>query len=104
MPVPPNKTLHLGFAGLSAIPGKLFGELQGVHGVCVSLPAEFVSGQMISLAVSNGRGGVGVGRKVVEFCESIVRALGHGLLLPFKHQVTIFRSQAAKLLAEIRLR
>jgi hypothetical protein len=68
MPVPPNKPLRSGLAGLSGIPGKLFGELQGVHGVCVSLSAEFVSGQMISLAVSNGRGGVGVGRKIMEFC------------------------------------
>jgi hypothetical protein len=92
MPVPPNKPLRSGLAGLSGIPGKLFGELQGVHGVCVSLSAEFVSGQMISLAVSNGRGGVGVGRKIMEFCESIVRALGHGLLLAFETSSHDFRS------------
>lgn len=45
------------------------------------LLAEFVSGQMISFAVGYGSGGVGVGRKIVEFCDSIVRALGHGVLL-----------------------
>ena len=32
---------------------------------------------MISLAVSRGGRGVGVGRKVMEFCGSIVRALWH---------------------------
>jgi hypothetical protein len=36
---------------------------------------------MISLAVGDGGGRVGVGRKVVEFCGSIVRALWHGVLL-----------------------
>ncbi len=34
----------LGFAGLSGFPDKLFGELEGVHGVFVRLFAEFVSG------------------------------------------------------------
>jgi hypothetical protein len=33
-----------------------------------------------------------VGRKVVEFCESIVGALGHGLLLPLKTSSHDFRS------------
>jgi hypothetical protein len=33
---------------------------------------------MISLAVSRGGHGMGVGRKVMEFCGSIVRALWHG--------------------------
>jgi hypothetical protein len=32
---------------------------------------------MISLAVSSGGRGVGMGRKVMEFCGSIVRALWH---------------------------
>jgi hypothetical protein len=49
--------------------------------VFVRLFAEFVSGEMISLAVGDGRGRVGVGRKAVEFCGSIVRALWHGVLL-----------------------
>ena len=38
------------------------------------LSAEFVSGQMIALIVGDGRGGVGVSRKVVELCGPVVRA------------------------------
>jgi hypothetical protein len=34
---------------------------------------------MVSLAVSRGGGGVGVGRQVMELCGSIVRALWHGV-------------------------
>jgi hypothetical protein len=47
--------------------------------VLVRLFAEFVSGWMISLAVSCGGRGVGMGSKVMEFCGSIVRALWHDL-------------------------
>jgi hypothetical protein len=36
---------------------------------------------MIAFAVGDGSCSVRVGRKVVEFCESIVRALWHGDLL-----------------------
>jgi hypothetical protein len=65
------------FAGPWSLRAQLFGELVGVQGVLVRLFAEFVSGEMISLAVS-GRGcSVGVGRKVMEFCGSIVHALWH---------------------------
>jgi hypothetical protein len=39
----------LGFAGLLAFPGQLFGELEGVHGVFVRLLTELMSGQMIPL-------------------------------------------------------
>jgi hypothetical protein len=53
----------------------------GVHGMLVRLFGEFVSGQMISFAVGYGGGGVGVSCEVVEFCDSIVRALWHGALL-----------------------
>jgi hypothetical protein len=53
----------------------------GVHRKLESLFAEFVSGLMISFAVGGGGGKVGVGCQVVEFCSSIVRALGHGVLL-----------------------
>jgi hypothetical protein len=34
---------------------------------------------MISLSVSRGGCGVGVGRQIVELCGSIVRALWHGV-------------------------
>jgi hypothetical protein len=34
--------------------------------------AQFMSSQMIFFAMRGGRDAVGVGRKVVEFCESIV--------------------------------
>jgi hypothetical protein len=43
--------------------------------------ADFVSGQVISLAVGNGGGRVSVRRKVVEFCGATVRALWHSVLL-----------------------
>jgi hypothetical protein len=39
-----------------------------------------MSSQVISFAMSDRGGSVGVGGEVVEFCESIVRALGHGVL------------------------
>jgi hypothetical protein len=61
--------------------GEFFFEFVGVQGVFVGLFAEFVGGEMVSFAVGRGGGGVGVGSQVVEFCESIVRALGHGDLL-----------------------
>jgi hypothetical protein len=48
----------------------------GVLGVLVGPSGQFMSGKMISLTVSGGGGGnVGVGRKVVKFCGSIVSAL-----------------------------
>jgi hypothetical protein len=75
-----NDLLHLklcgtlSFGGLSGFPRKFFRELKGVHRMLVRLFAEFVGGQMISLAVRRGRSGVGVGRKIVEFYCSIVGA------------------------------
>ena len=64
------------------VAGKLFGELESVHGVFVRLLAEFMSGQMISFAVGDGSGIVGVGRKVMEFCELLhMPTLWHGALL-----------------------
>ena len=45
------------------------------------LLGKFVSGQVISFAVSSGRSGMGVGRKVVKFCGAVVCALWHGVLL-----------------------
>jgi hypothetical protein len=49
--------------------------------VLVCLFAQLVSGQMISLAMGGGGGSMGVSCQVVKFCESIVRALWHGILL-----------------------
>ena len=68
------KACALGSAGLSGFSCKLLGEFKGIHGMLVRLFAEFVSGQMIALAVGGGRSRVGVGRKMVEFCCSIVGA------------------------------
>ena len=44
------------------------------------LQGQFVSSQVISFAMSDRGGSVGVGGEVVEFCDSIVGALGHGVL------------------------
>ena len=41
----------------------------------MGLSGQFMSGKVIFLAVSGGGGNVGVGRKVVKFCGSIVSAL-----------------------------
>jgi hypothetical protein len=41
----------------------------------VRLSGEFMSGKMISFAMSGGGGNVGLGRRVVKFCGSIVSAL-----------------------------
>jgi hypothetical protein len=49
--------------------------------VLVRLFGKFMRGQVISLTVRDGSGGVGVGRQVMEFCDSIVRTLWHGVLL-----------------------
>src|SRR5579862_1101787 len=42
---------------------------------------EFVSGKVVAFALSHGRRGVSVGCQIVEFCDSIMRALWHILLL-----------------------
>ena len=46
-----------------------------------SLPAEFVSGEMICFPMGFSGCGVGVGCLVVKFRGSIVRTLGHDVLL-----------------------
>ena len=51
-----------------------------VHGVLMRLTGDFVSG-LIVFAVGYRGGGVGVGREVVELCDSIVRTRWHGVLL-----------------------
>jgi hypothetical protein len=48
----------------------------------VRLSGQFVSGEMISFAVSGDGGNVGVGRKVVKLCSSIVSTLGQCVFLP----------------------
>jgi hypothetical protein len=53
----------------------------GIHGVLVCLPAKFVSGKMIPFAVGCCGGGVGVCRKIVQFCSSLVCTLWHDAAL-----------------------
>lgn len=43
--------------------------------------SEFVGTEMISFTVRNCGGGMRMGRKVVEFRDSVVRALWHDVLL-----------------------
>jgi hypothetical protein len=43
----------------------------------MSLPAQLMSRKMVPFAVGSGRGGVGMGCKVVEFYDSFVRTGGH---------------------------
>ncbi|MHB8216118.1 MAG: hypothetical protein ACYDDS_08575 [Candidatus Sulfotelmatobacter sp.] len=69
-----------GIARTSVLCDDFLGEFMSVHGMLVRLLAELMSGQMISFAVSGSSGGVGMGGKVVEFGNSIVRALRHGVL------------------------
>jgi hypothetical protein len=56
---------------------QLFNVLLRVDGMLVRLPGEFVSGEMVSLAVGGCGGGMGVGCKVVKFSGAIVTALTH---------------------------
>jgi hypothetical protein len=57
----------LGGAGHGSLSLELLVEFVGVEGVLVCLPTEFVSGEMVSFAVGDGGGGVGVSGQVVEF-------------------------------------
>jgi hypothetical protein len=66
---------RLRFVGPYCFSGELFGIFLGVRGVLVGLSGQFMSREMISFAVSGGGGKMGVGRKVVKFCGSIVSAL-----------------------------
>jgi hypothetical protein len=67
--------------GVRARDHKLFAVLMCIPGMLKSLFRKFVSGEMISFAVSSGGGAVGVRRKVMKLCSSIVRTLWH-LVLP----------------------
>ena len=53
---------------------QLLGELVNIHGMLVRLFAELVSSQVICFAAGD-RSRVRVGRKVVEFCSSLVWSL-----------------------------
>jgi hypothetical protein len=59
---------------------EIFGKLVDLNGMFVRLPAEFVSGEVILLVMGDGRDRVGVGSKVVQLCDSIVRTLWHSFL------------------------
>jgi hypothetical protein len=66
---------------LTRLQGEFFAKLVGVDGVLVRLHGQLVSSEVISFAVGGCRGKVGMGGKVMELGDSIVRALWHGLLL-----------------------
>lgn len=78
---------------VSLLPGLLrfldqfFGLLIGVLRVFESLLAQFMSGQMICLAVGFSRGVVGVACQVVKLRGSTVCTLGHGILLSCSMQI-----------------
>jgi hypothetical protein len=65
---------------LSVLGGQFLSQPVNVHGVLVSLFGEFVRGQVISFTVRDRSRSVGMGRKVVEFCDPIVDTLWHGVL------------------------
>jgi hypothetical protein len=54
---------------------QLLAELVSIHGMLVRLFAELVSSEVIFFAVGNSRRRMRVGRKVVEFCSSLVWSL-----------------------------
>src|ERR1700684_2195729 len=66
---------------LSRPQGEFFAKLVGIHGVFMRLHGQFVRSEVISFAVGGCRGKVGMGCKVMELGDSIVRALWHSLLL-----------------------
>jgi hypothetical protein len=69
------------FAGLRGRTDKFFRVPMGIPGLFQRLLREFVSSEMISFAMSGGSGAVSVRRKIMKFRDSIVRALGHIVLL-----------------------
>ena len=54
---------------------QLLGELVNIHRMFVRLFAEFVSNEVIFLAMGDSGRRVCVGRKVVKFCSSLVWSL-----------------------------
>jgi hypothetical protein len=73
---------RLDLAGPNCLFDELLGIFLRVRGVLVCLSGQFVSREMISFAVSGGRGSMSVGRKIVKFCGSIVSALWQCVPLP----------------------
>ena len=61
----------------------------------MSLYCQFMSREVISLPMSHGCGGVGVRGKVMEFCDPIVRALWHSVLLGKQQSTAPISSHAA---------
>jgi hypothetical protein len=59
--------------------------------------SEFVGAEMVSLTVCDRGGGVGMGRKIVEFGDSIVRALWHYVLLADRFLAESRPSKVAKI-------
>jgi hypothetical protein len=66
------------FLRLARLGGEFFAKLAGVGGVFVRLHGQLVSSEVISFTVGGCRGKVGMGCKVMELGDSIVRALWHG--------------------------
>lgn len=60
---------------------QFFYKLADIRGVLMRLPGKLASAEMISLAVGDRCGGMRVRCKVVEFGDSIMRALWHDVLL-----------------------
>jgi alpha-galactosidase len=71
----------IGLLSLTRLQGEFFAKLAGVGGMLVRLYGQLVSSEMISFTVGGCRCKVGMGRKVMQLGDSIVRALWHGLLL-----------------------
>lgn len=86
---------RVGFlAGLLRFFDQLFGLFISIHRVFKSSLAQFMSGQMICLAVGFSRGVVDVACQVVKFRGSTVCTLGHGVLLPCSMQTNQERPSA----------
>ena len=64
--------LRFVFLGLSRFGGEFFTEFVSVGRVFMGLFGKLVSAKVVALVVSDGGGAVGVGCKVVKFCDAIV--------------------------------
>jgi hypothetical protein len=76
-----SRRFFIGLLSPTRLQGEFFAKLAGVAGMLVRLHGQLVSSEMISFTVRGCRGRVGMGGKVMELGDSIVRALWHGLLL-----------------------